>query len=80
MTFTSIDFAILTAIAFVLYYLPDLFPPSQFERLPQPAGEWHTADGLHLLDKDERLYTAWLGDQIHAIVDQKLAHAAAKTL
>ncbi|HEY9716530.1 MAG TPA: hypothetical protein V6C69_03595 [Trichormus sp.] len=57
-----------------------LFPSSQFEWLPQPAGEWHTGDGLHMRQKDEQLYTAWLGAQIHAIVNQKLAHTAAKTL
>jgi hypothetical protein len=57
-----------------------LFPSSQFEWLPQPTGEWHTCDGLHMLGKDERLYTAWLDAQIHAIVNQKLAHTATKTL
>jgi hypothetical protein len=57
-----------------------VFPASQFEWLPQPAGVWHSEDGLHMTQKDERLYTAWLGAQIHAIVDQKVAHTAVKTL
>ncbi|MBS1952664.1 MAG: hypothetical protein JST89_00615 [Cyanobacteria bacterium SZAS-4] len=52
----------------VLTLVNQRFAPTDFERLSNPPGDWHTRDGTHFMPESGKLYSLWLRKQIDKLL------------